>query len=83
MTPAEYIPNAAYADGYGDAVLESEGAPPMPIWDVRVEHLCDVSSMDGSSLMYLYYHRYDSGWQDGAQDAFVERSKGKVPEKTK
>ena len=74
MMTLEELRDAAYADGYGDATLEvGSGAPPMPIWDSRVERLADkATEMDGCTLLFHYYVRYDDGWKDGADDTFDE-----------
>ena len=47
MTPHIYVSESAYKDGYTDAYLELEGAPPLSIWDERVEHLYRTGSDDG------------------------------------
>ena len=77
MTPHTYVSESAYKDGYTDAYLELEGAPPLSIWDERVEHLTEqVAMMDGSAVMNLYHPAYYDGWRDGYNDAFTERTEG-------
>lgn len=75
MNTTEYISQAAYADGYGDAVLEvGSGAPPASIWDVRFESLIEqFPNADASAVMSIYCRRYDDGWMDGAHDENRDR----------
>ena len=77
MTPIIYIRESAYKDGYTDSYLELEGAPPLSIWDERVEALCERASMlEGCTVMNLYHPAYYDGWMDGYDDAYDERTDG-------
>jgi hypothetical protein len=75
MTEVEQIVQAAYADGYGDAILEVVyGAPPVMIWDNRFELLTSKAlHIDPASAVMIYHTHYYTGWAEGAYDADVER----------
>jgi len=78
MLDRDGVRQAAYADGYGDALVEiGLGAPPMPIWDSRVGRIADRAVCD---VVYMYYESYDRGWRDGEMDAYAER-RGKEAQK--
>ena len=75
MNAIEYTSKAAYADGYGDAVLEvGSGAPPASIWDARFDSIIErFPDADACTVMSVYCRAYDNGWADGAHDEHTDK----------